>query len=330
MPLIGGYSYTRVKTICYRKCHASEHEARRMLTIQQIRRVADQSGARDIEKVEVDIILTHLLQLFHEKKITEHIEFKGGTMLRKMVFGVRGRYSTDLDFTLSADSSPDDAFGMMIDALAASYRGIDFSVADRDWYDTEDGFAANPVCSHEGNKNGIKIKIQVSTREKPILAVRAMRQIEQLHFGDLGFAPAEIPSLALEEVLSEKIRAASQRSKIRDLHDLSQAINLDFDRDLTRSLAVIKLWESDKDNFNYDLFVRQVAAGGDYDLNDLKNLLRKDERPDLDAMITRVTENYRWLTRLTDREKKITEDTRRELGDEVGALKVEALARQRG
>ena len=48
-----------------------------MLTVEQIRRVAQQSGARDITKVETDIILTHLLQLFHERGIEEHVAFKG-------------------------------------------------------------------------------------------------------------------------------------------------------------------------------------------------------------------------------------------------------------
>ena len=40
--------------------------------------------------------------------------------------------------------------------------------------------------------------------------------------------------------------------------------------DLTRALAVIKLWESDKDNLDYDFFARQVAGGKDYDLGDLR------------------------------------------------------------
>ncbi len=60
-----------------------------MLSIEQIRRIAQQSGARDISKVETDIVLTYLLQLFHEKGITKHVAFKGGTMLRKMFFGAR-------------------------------------------------------------------------------------------------------------------------------------------------------------------------------------------------------------------------------------------------
>jgi len=35
-----------------------------MLTTDELRRVAARSGARDIGKVEIDVILTHVLQLF--------------------------------------------------------------------------------------------------------------------------------------------------------------------------------------------------------------------------------------------------------------------------
>jgi hypothetical protein len=65
-----------------------------MLRLTDLRKVAARSGARDISKVEIDIILTYLLQLFVEKEITKHVAFKAGTMLRKMVFGARGRLST--------------------------------------------------------------------------------------------------------------------------------------------------------------------------------------------------------------------------------------------
>jgi predicted nucleotidyltransferase component of viral defense system len=58
-----------------------------MLTANQLRQVAGRSGARDIGNVEIDVILTYLLQLFAEKGIMDHVGFKGGTMLRKMVFG---------------------------------------------------------------------------------------------------------------------------------------------------------------------------------------------------------------------------------------------------
>lgn len=106
-----------------------------MLTIDQIRRIAHQSGARDIDKVETDVILTYLLQLFHEKSIAEHVAFKGGTMLRKMVFGPHGRLSTNLDFTLNAAISDEDLMEMMLDALGQPYHGLAFRFdLDKDWY----------------------------------------------------------------------------------------------------------------------------------------------------------------------------------------------------
>ena len=78
-----------------------------MLTANRLRQVAGRSGARDIGNVEIDRILTYLPQLFAEKGIMDHVGFKGGTMLRKMVFGPRGRLSTDLDFTCHADITAD-------------------------------------------------------------------------------------------------------------------------------------------------------------------------------------------------------------------------------
>ena len=54
-----------------------------MLTANQLRQVAGRSGARDIGNVEIDVILTYLLQLFSEKGIMDHVGFKGGTMCEK-------------------------------------------------------------------------------------------------------------------------------------------------------------------------------------------------------------------------------------------------------
>jgi hypothetical protein len=62
-------------------------------------------------------------------------------------------------------------------------------------------------------------------------------------------------------------------------------------------------------------------------LNDLRNLLRKDEQPDLKAMIKRVTENYRWLGQATDLEKTIAQDAKRTRKDDVAALKADAVKR---
>ena len=273
-----------------------------MLTVTELRRVAARSGARDIGNVEIDVILTHLLQLFSDKRITEHAAFKGGTMLRKMVFGPRGRLSTDLDFTRRTDIPRDDLMMMVLETLNEPYHGLNFQLADKDWYMTDDGCAANPVCAHTDNKAGVNIKLQFSLREKPILPVVAQPQIDQDYFRLLSFTPAAIPCLVFEEAIAEKIRAASQRSKIRDLHDLSEISARPLNQPLIRSLAVLKLWNSGGPGLNYRRFSDRVRAASDYDVGDLANLLQKDQRPNLDTMIGRVVDGFRFLADLTDEE----------------------------
>jgi nucleotidyltransferase AbiEii toxin of type IV toxin-antitoxin system len=120
---------------------------------------------------------------------------------------------------------------MMLDAVGQSYHGLSFRFdRDKDWYFTDNSLAANPVCTHAGNEKGVNVRLEVSLREKPILPVRVMPQIAQDYFKFLPFGPAGIPSLTYEEAVAEKIRAASQRSKIRDLHDLSEVAGRPLNR----------------------------------------------------------------------------------------------------
>jgi len=48
-----------------------------MLTAQQLRQAAAFDLARDIVAIEIDVGLTCLLQLFHEKGLMAHLAFKG-------------------------------------------------------------------------------------------------------------------------------------------------------------------------------------------------------------------------------------------------------------
>ncbi|HEX8625817.1 MAG TPA: nucleotidyl transferase AbiEii/AbiGii toxin family protein [Allosphingosinicella sp.] len=297
-----------------------------MLTTQQLRQVSARSGARDISKVEIDVILTMLLQLFHEQGLTDHLAFKGGTMLRKMVFGPRGRLSTDLDFTQRSELSPDDLMMMMLEALSQPYHGINFRFdRDKDWYLTEEGCAANPVCGYDDNVRGIKIKLQISNREMPIMPVVDQRQLDQDYFPLLPFAPARIPCLAMEEIIAEKIRAASQRSKIRDLHDLAQIAKRPIDRNRIRGLATLKLWNSGGEGLDYARLCDRVEHG-DYDVGDLRDLLRKDQVPDIDGLKREVIDGFRFLDEMTQVERQLAADGRNRLRSEAAAL-AEALAR---
>lgn len=292
-----------------------------MLSTNQLRQVAARTAARDIGNVEIEVLLTYLLQLFHEKGLTTILAFKGGTMLRKMVFGARGRLSTDLDFTSRTDISRDDLLIRMLDALAQSYHGIGFRFdRDKDWYLTDDGCAAVPVCSHAENQNGVKIKLQVSTREQPVLPVKEVPQLRQDYFSLLPFEPAAIPSLVFEEAIAEKIRAVSQRSKSRDLHDLSEISSRPFRRDLTKSLAVFKLWNDGGPGLDFERIRQRLEDGRGHDVGELRNLLRKDQVPDLNAMTQRVMNGFRFLADLTELEKTLARDGSRRCRREANEL----------
>ena len=292
-----------------------------MLTANQLRQVAARSGARDIANVEIDVILTFLLQLLHEKGLTDHLAFKGGTMLRKMVFGPRGRLSTDLDFTSRSEIDSDDLMMALLETLAEPWHGIAFRFdRDKDWYQTAEGFAANPVCSHAGNERGVKIKLQVSTREHPILGVEQKPQIEQDYFRLLPFEPAAIPCLAFEEAVAEKIRAASQRSKIRDLHDLAEISARPLPRDLVRALAVIKLWTVGGPGLDFQRLRERIGERSGFDIGDLRNLLRKDQAPDLDGMIERVLDGFQFLAQPTELERTLAADGVRRCRKEADEL----------
>ena len=109
--------------------------------------------------------------------------------------------------------------------------------------------------------------------------------------------------LAVEEVIAEKIRAASQRSKIRDLYDLAEISQRPLNQEVVRSLAVLKLWQGGGAGLDFDRFRQRVEAGDEYDVKDLQNLLRKDQKPDLAKMIGRVCCEFRFLGQLTKMKK---------------------------
>ena len=72
----------------------------------------------------LELAQEHFLDWLRHEGLTEGLVFKGGTSLRKFVFGLAGRFSRDLDFTVS-----DRAIGeLVIDALSAGFRheGVTF------------------------------------------------------------------------------------------------------------------------------------------------------------------------------------------------------------
>ena len=223
-----------------------------MLTQPQVQRYSAESGLRDIMIAEKEVVLTFLLQLLSERGILDRLAFKGGTCLRKIFVGSQGRFSTDLDFTGIEDHDHEEVILDMMQAFEQPFYGIQFSIPDESYYDTQDGLSwgVNPVYSHDWNTSGVsEVKLQISRRETPTLPPVRLPQIEQSYFRFLPFAPAEIMCLALPEILAEKIRACYQRNKARDIYDLGMFARKPLDQALIRRLLVLKLWQA-RDTFD--------------------------------------------------------------------------------
>jgi predicted nucleotidyltransferase component of viral defense system len=270
--------------------------------------------------VRTDILLTLMLQRIHEVGLMERLVFKGGTMLRKMLFGKTGRLSTDLDFSVRSISlSPDDlVVDIMNDAFGQPYKGVSFAFDDKEYGVTDTSSRASPYCTIAG-LGRVLIKLEVSRRADPILEPAVLPQLPQPYFPDLGFVPADVPCLQLEEAIGEKIRAAFQRNKIRDLHDLQQLQehhSSKFDRNLVRKLAVMKLWEAPEKSetfteFSHDTFairLKERARRKEFNEADLKSLLHRAAKVDLERMVDAVTRTYGFLADLSDVEKTLVAD----------------------
>ncbi|MEX0641166.1 MAG: nucleotidyl transferase AbiEii/AbiGii toxin family protein [Pirellulales bacterium] len=269
-----------------------------MLSKKQVDFFAHQSGIQDVTVAEREVVLTYALKLLSESPIAEHFAFKGGTCIRKLWLGPTGRFSMDLDFTARIDLEPDAAILELMEVFNTEFHGITFQI-DNNWRVTQDGlsFTTQPSYRHEWNDDG-GFDLQVSLREKPTLDVLQKPQIEQAYFKLLEFTPVAIASLNEHEILAEKIRAAYQRAKVRDLHDLFVYSTRVFDRDLVRRLAVIKLWQA-RDVFDPAQFFARIKQKDKYDWNDLQRLVRSRTQLDGDQIIAQTVSGYQFLNELT-------------------------------
>ena len=281
-----------------------------MLREPDVRRYSTRSGLRDMLIAEKEIVLTFLLQLLSERGILDRLAFKGGTCLRKMYLGSKGRYSTDLDFTALEGHDPEGVILAMMEAFEDEFHGIKFLVPDNGYYEALGGqsWGVNPTYSHEWNEAGdSEIRLQVSRRETPTLKPERRPQCEQSYFRLLPFAPSEITCLALPEILAEKIRACYQRNKARDFYDLGVFATRPLDQSLVRRLVVLKLWQAGE-KFDPARLMRNFEEGGEFDWDDLRDLVRHTEEIDPERICAACAGSFRFLADLSPDESVLAND----------------------
>jgi len=198
----------------------------------------------DLDIAEREIAQTYVLRILAGQGLLERLAFKGGTAICKIYLGNQGRFSLDLDFTTTRDTGPE---ALILDVAGLfhnqTHHGLAFTIPTGDYYANLESCGAEIGYRHEWFESG-KFVIQINFRSAPLLPVRPATLHKERYFEWLGIEPPAVPSLALDEIVGEKIRAAFQRSQVRDLYDLYLLAGYRFDRNRVWRIAVLKCWET--------------------------------------------------------------------------------------
>jgi len=287
---------------------------------------ARNSGLRDKLVAEHDVVLTYALRGLIDDGVMDHLAFKGGTCLRKIIFGSAGRFSEDLDFTLDSESPEDDVLLELVESLNREHYGISFVLGEYYKTDGDTSFGGDATYSHAWNDAG-RFRLQVSLRERPTLPVVPMVMKHQAYFNHLEIDLFEVRSLQAIEMIAEKLRAAYQRAKVRDLYDLHCFATKPFDGELLRRMAVLKLWQA-RDPFDPGAFFERLR-GGSYDWDDLRRLVRTSEAIEPEQIIRSVEKRFAVLNQLTELEKQLIADAKSGRNEPLAARlrgEIQALA----
>jgi len=270
-------------------------------------RYARGSGLRDKLVAELDVVLTYALAALVDNGVMTELAFKGGTCLRKLVFGSSGRFSEDLDFTMATDHHEDDVLMRVVETFNRSYHGVAFAFDEYYKTDNDTSFGGDVSYRHDWNSRG-HFRLQVSLRERPTMPVVPRPMQSQSYFTQLEFAPPAVRILAPIEMIAEKVRASFQRAKVRDLYDLYRFASTPFDGEQLRRLAVLNLWQV-RDPFDPDLYFARLRDGR-YEWDDLRRLLRASERLEAEDLLRSVETRFAVLRNLTELERQVIADAK--------------------
>ncbi len=260
----------------------------------------------DLDIAEREIVLAYVLHILSENGLLSNLAFKGGTAIRKLFLGNTGRFSLDLDFSCVSNVEPE---ALILDLVASLHEqtryGLTFSIPSPDYYAAQDSCGAEVACRHDwaaASRFGVKI----SFRAKPLMPIRPTPLLRERYFDWMEFQPASVPALDLHEMIGEKVRAAVQRTRVRDLYDLYLLAHQPYDRDLVRRIAVMKCWET---RFAFDpiAFLADLSTGK-HDWADLNRLLRRDRLPTPAKVIQTIQDAYSFLEQMTTEEKELATD----------------------
>lgn len=257
------------------------------------------------EIAERDVVLAYVLRVLADN-ILQHLAFKGGTYFKKTYFGKDGRFSMDLDFT-SVNLSCYQLQNLIRGSLDNQTQyGIHYQLIDENR--RSESYFANVRYTYQVTQ-GSNFELNVSCREHPLLPLDKRCITDELYWKYIEFENFPILCLNKEEALAEKIRAAYQRLRGRDLYDLYLFATEPYDREVVKTLVVIKCWEVG-DPFDPTQLQRKIKDIGST-WEDVQNFVRKDRLPTREEVISTVLKNYRFLEIMDDPLIQIIKDSKK-------------------
>jgi uncharacterized protein len=264
-----------------------------------------------------EIVLHYALALLNEIGLVRPSEnggaygpllFKGGTALRKCVFGSTGRFSQDIDLDAIAQHGYEDEIEEALTSRRP-YHGIAFELASIRYSD--DGNFSGTIGYEHADGHG-HFELQISYRLDPILEPRALELAPQTYFKHVECGVPVLFGLDPYEMIGEKIMACNRRGlggSSKDIYDLFLWSQRPFDDDLVRRLAVLKAWtdQRSKRRFDPDQFLAGIVPKS-FRWTDINRLVPRKHGADHEAICAAVRARFGFLAASSEDEQTLLED----------------------
>jgi predicted nucleotidyltransferase component of viral defense system len=179
----------------------------------------------DMGQIEQDLIISRaIIDIFSDEFLREELRFRGGTALNKLHFPEALRYSEDIDLVRTTHGP----IGGILDRLREVLGWLGNAA-----------FVQSPIApkliyqvdpEHAGPR--LRLKVEINTPETT--AFDGPHEISHAVENPWFTGEVAIPTFTPEEMLATKLRALLQRSKGRDLLDLSHAMSVMTDLNAAR------------------------------------------------------------------------------------------------
>jgi predicted nucleotidyltransferase component of viral defense system len=275
--------------------------------VRTLERAAKKKGFL-LSLLEKDYYLTLILSRAHE--LSEDLVFKGGTCLNKVYYAYY-RLSEDLDFSMklpqyeATRAERRKCIQPVKDKISKLVEQLDMKIVDAGNPGRNESKQYVYYISYQSALRPVEgqIKFEIGLRFNPIDRVED-RQVhhEYTHpfTGEPLFEGGNITCLSLNELVSEKLRAAALRETIapRDFYDLDFILRNNFNLTNQEVMGLFKK-KIKEDGGDTDLRKYRVNMGrADMEINDMRgrieaelfDVLTADERKNfnLDAALVRI------------------------------------------